>query len=128
MSKLTVGGSFYTSNDPDNREGWSLRVEDDLSSVVLADISIRPEDFFALMRGGVIHVEGRIGNDLHRVGKKMRNWSKMVPRDVSGYGKEAEERSRVWAEANAGEPYDTLELRKQNNGINAIYRVWEEIE
>lgn len=130
MADLIVSGSFYTSNDPVDPQGWTLRVVDEVSHTLLADVAIKPEDFLSIMRGGQIHVKGLVSPNLDRVGKKMRVWTQMVPTDVSGWTSESAvlARSGEWAEANAGEPYDDLEIRRQNSGVTAIYRIWEEVE
>ena len=128
MAELTlrITGSHYTSNDPDNPSGWYLSVEDYLSGTVLVDVSIKPEDFHTILAGGHIKVAGRVANDLHRVGKKMRVWQQMVPRERTPGYKEPDTLARDWATANSPEPFDTLEILRQNNGTKAIYRVWED--
>ena len=126
--ELRVSASFYTSNDENNPEGWTLTVEDAASGMRLADVQMQADDFLRVMRGGQARVTGHVANDLDRVGKKMNVWDVPVPRAVTEgiYDRDVQtEMAREWAERNAAQPYDTLEVRHTNAGIVIYYRRWE---
>lgn len=125
--ELNVTASFYTSNNPNNREGWTLRVEDAASGMMLADVSMQADDFLTVMRGGQVRVTGRVADTLDRVGKKMIVWDVPVPRAVTEgiYDRDVQtEMARAWAE-NVAQLYDTIEVRHTNAGIVIYYRRWE---
>jgi len=126
--ELNVAASFYTSNVENNREGWSIRIEDEASGMTLADVQMRADDFLTVMRGGQVCVTGRVADALDRVGKKMNVWNVPVPRAVTEgiYDPEVQtEMAREWGERNAAQPYDTLEVRHTNAGMVIYYRKWE---
>lgn len=121
-----VSASFFTSNDPKNPRGWTLRVTDEASSVTILEVSLNAEQFMTAMSGGGFETKTFVTGDFDRLGKKMRHWQVQIPREITGYGRATSAEARVWAEANSPEPYDTLEVRKTNQGDVAIYRKWEE--
>lgn len=127
---LRVSGSHFTSTDQEMPRGWHLRVEDDASGVVLTDVQLNPVQLQTILAGGQVKATGSVANTLDRVGKKMRVWDRMVPDHITEgvYDKAVrEELARDWSTNAEDNPFDTLEIRHQNNGLKAVYRVWEEV-
>jgi hypothetical protein len=123
---LRIEGATYHSNNSNDPRGWRLRVVDAASSVTVAEFSVSVEDAWTLITGGSAYTTGQVTNHPDRLGKKMRNWQVQVPTEVgTGYSKDGEEKAREWA-GEQGHIYDTVEIRRTNHGLVAVYRIWED--
>lgn len=111
-----------------NQDGLRVTVIDEVSRTVLAEFKLTPGEVFELVKGGVVNVEGKIGNDLDRVGKLMLNDSVEVPRAITDpltMNQEARLMTGTdWARA--GHPgWDTYSPRFTNRGtVIVTMRKW----
>lgn len=122
--RLSIG--TLTSTDSRTPPTIELRIEDTASGVLLAEIRMSADQWWAACTGLHSRLPGFVSDHLERVGRKMAVRQVSVPREAaSGHGSEGEPKAREWLNAQREDP-EILETRATNQGWVGIFRSWPE--
>jgi hypothetical protein len=111
-----------------NQDGVRVEIIDDVSSTRLAEFKLDPEQIWAILRGGVVNVEGEITKFPDRIGKRMFVESFVVPKEVLGRTFDRDAKIQLGHDyVKANYPgWDTYSARATSTGVTVVTRRWEE--
>jgi hypothetical protein len=132
LSNLRVHMTTVTTNVGPDRRYVMLRITDDTSGQMIAEVNIRPKDLIDFMGNSDTKAEGRVGTATHRWGKVHEHEQRKITMpDGSriGYGEQREHPAVLAAIEQAhADGWETTDYRFSHGNHSLVCRRWVDPE
>lgn len=129
LESLRIMMTTVTTNVGPNRRYTSIRITDDTSGQMIAEVSIQPDQLINLLGNSEAEASGRVGTHVHRWGKEHRHEERRITAEDGsrlGYGDQPDHpRVKAAIEQAHADGWESVTYRHSHGTHSIMCRRWE---